>query len=885
MENKITSNVDGKIYDKNIESHINVNKIFGTKFYSKFSKSDGIGPRDVAIREGDKIGNKICIAYQTEFGYSYCTYPNSAYFANQLQIADESERQFHEVICGPCHTYADIDYKYKSISEDDIKLKIFELLECVFSTMEIEFSNLKLIWSSSHDINENKGSLHLVVKSNTHCWKDNQDQQKMWNLLYQFLNENKNKYTQFFNLTDSGTKIIETPIIDSSMYNKNKQFRTIFSHKIGSDRVLKPSKSATVFSPIEITDYFVVIDNPMVYKFFSTNKLISEKPKTTKTYDKSDFEFIIKEKLPGCEIRKISGNLINLNSAGNMVCPIANKTHKSNNSYCFIGTNGICYKCQDPDCMDKTICIYTFEDLENTKLKKIKNEEFEDIKLKNETRMNILRASIKTSSHLFKLQKKYNPITRKQLILIIKDLIVFIYNGSNYYYLTKNIVNNQFEYSIVKNPNNFKISHCWLLDENYENPKWVTLYKIIMEVNDEILYDRIEFQPYVYREDFLNNNPENIFNLFTGFIYSPKPDLEIDESEIYCLLDHIKHIWCQDKMDCYKYILNWIAHLVQKPDKKIGVEIVLKSTMQGAGKNIMWQVIGDHILGSKYYLELNDINQLTGKFNSLLENKILTICDELGIFGGSHKDNDKIKNIISQPKQRIERKGLEAIFINDYNNYVALTNNDWSVKVEAGDRRYFTLEISNEKAVDKKYFKPLVKIINGENPRACEHFYNFLMRIDISDWDIGDIPMTEFKRELKLNSVPKPILYIIEAMKGELLNFKIIKGKETEIHIGPMFLNFNNWASEYGYISNINSSGFKKSLKKIGIAPAKKDGGRIRIGGSRKVGVTIDFDETYDCIRKYLKDPEFTIFTCDDEDEIKDDFQNSDQINTGFPKF
>jgi hypothetical protein len=79
------------------------------------------------------------------------------------------------------------------------------------------------------------------------------------------------------------------------------------------------------------------------------------------------------------------------------------------------------------------------------------------------------------------------------------------------------------------------------------------------------------------------------------------------------------------------------------------------------------------VIGSRYYNTINDIEQVVGRFNSESENKLLTICDEIQNYGGAHKSNDKLKSLITQTQQKIERKGLDIQTINDFNNYIFLT--------------------------------------------------------------------------------------------------------------------------------------------------------------------------------------------------------------------
>ena len=51
------------------------------------------------------------------------------------------------------------------------------------------------------------------------------------------------------------------------------------------------------------------------------------------------------------------------------------------------------------------------------------------------------------------------------------------------------------------------------------------------------------------------------------------------------------------------------------------------------------------------------------------------------------KVSDKQKQVITRPKQNLEKKGIESIEIDDYSNFIFTTNNENCFKIEEGDRR------------------------------------------------------------------------------------------------------------------------------------------------------------------------------------------------------
>ena len=131
--------------------------------------------------------------------------------------------------------------------------------------------------------------------------------------------------------------------------------------------------------------------------------------------------------------------------------------------------------------------------------------------------------------------------------------------------------------------------------------------------------------------------------------------------------------------------------------------------------------IGNYILGRQYSLVLGDIDRLFSRFNAIMENRMLTILDEISNYGGAYKSNNKLKNIITQNEIVIERKGHKPVRYSDYNYYVFLTNNEWPVKVEQSDRRYFCLELNNCKCGDKDYFDTIIEQMNTDSANI---FYN-----------------------------------------------------------------------------------------------------------------------------------------------------------------
>jgi hypothetical protein len=158
---------------------------------------------------------------------------------------------------------------------------------------------------------------------------------------------------------------------------------------------------------------------------------------------------------------------------------------------------------------------------------------------------------------------------------------------------------------------------------------------------------------------------------------------------------------------------------------------------------------------------------------------------------------------------------MEKFTINDRNRYVFLTNNDWPIKVEVGDRRYVCLELDSTRKLDRAYYKALADELNDFE--CARHFFHYLAKLDISNWCYQMIPMTELKQELKENSIPAPIQFLKECLSGEWKNPEITENEGLKIHLDTFFARFLDWAraTNNQEALKINQSGFSKEVSKV----------------------------------------------------------------------
>ncbi|PKK57775.1 hypothetical protein RhiirC2_824985, partial [Rhizophagus irregularis] len=157
--------------------------------------------------------------------------------------------------------------------------------------------------------------------------------------------------------------------------------------------------------------------------------------------------------------------------------------------------------------------------------------------------------------------------------------------------------------------------------------------------------------------------------LYFGFL--AKPVMEINKEIMDPILWHVQNIICDANEELNEYIWNWWAYLVQKPEKKPRSILVLKSTLQQCGKNIITDFIGDKVLGPHLHFATSDLEKILGKFNSPLQGRKLIVLNETGMSSGDwHKFNSRLKDFITTGRVDVERKGLETLRLRDFSGWM-----------------------------------------------------------------------------------------------------------------------------------------------------------------------------------------------------------------------
>lgn len=250
--------------------------------------------------------------------------------------------------------------------------------------------------------------------------------------------------------------------------------------------------------------------------------------------------------------------------------------------------------------------------------------------------------------------------------------------------------------------------------------------------------------------------PIEVYNSFEGFrIDEVAPDAEPQDLSIF--LDRLKVLAGNDDV-ATKYLINYLAHLVQYPGILPLVALVFRSK-QGVGKNLFFENFARKILGTQYLLACSDIDKVIGRFN-MNQNRLLVLMDE--VHGrDTFSNSDKLKGLITSEELMFERKGIDGIKIRNCARYIFFSNNDSPVKIEASDRRYVVFQCGDEHRNDREYFGKLVKAFNDD--KCTRAFYDYLKNIDLSSFDLAmNRPITEAYQEIQQASIPRVVTFLVD---------------------------------------------------------------------------------------------------------------------------
>lgn len=319
--------------------------------------------------------------------------------------------------------------------------------------------------------------------------------------------------------------------------------------------------------------------------------------------------------------------------------------------------------------------------------------------------------------------------------------------------------------------------------------------------------------------------PHNILNLWSGPIPEPA------EGDFMILDKHIREVICSGVEEYYEYHMNYLAHMVQKPEEKPGVMIIYMGG-EGAGKGSMCRVL--EAIWSHSTMQVSNIDDVLGRFTGALERSYIVWLDE-AIFKGDRKSQDTLKSFITEPYIRIEEKYQPKRGIESYHRVFAATNHDHFGQVSGDNRRFFMLHVSNHRRVDRaasvevqkkqsEYWQDFYAALKDE--RTVPALLHHLLNRDITGFNVNQFPSTRTHQDQKLKSLGGIEKFLFEALSsGEMIRPPFTSRPEREwghgywistANLKEALIHFDKSVERYGPLSSKETiASIKKAISLI----------------------------------------------------------------------
>jgi hypothetical protein len=203
------------------------------------------------------------------------------------------------------------------------------------------------------------------------------------------------------------------------------------------------------------------------------------------------------------------------------------------------------------------------------------------------------------------------------------------------------------------------------------NGRLVSLFEIA-ELNYRVfLFEQRVFEPTRDLPNFYFKN--KCFNFFTGFCNKEVGNYDHNAEIVNKVLKHFRDVFTLGDDILNEYLLNWHASIVQRPTFKM-VKCLLARGDYGSGKSIWFEFFGEKVVGKQYFDQAK-VNQLTGNFNCIVENKILVVINEAKNGAFCSADAEEVfKDLISGKTVGIEHKGEDVYTIDNFANFAICCN-------------------------------------------------------------------------------------------------------------------------------------------------------------------------------------------------------------------
>ena len=261
--------------------------------------------------------------------------------------------------------------------------------------------------------------------------------------------------------------------------------------------------------------------------------------------------------------------------------------------------------------------------------------------------------------------------------------------------------------------------HPTLLDKATGEPLLESLGKVWFSSQTRRNFESIDFLP--------PGGPDRLspdtFNSWRGWGVE---SVEGDKHQIY--LDHIRENVCSGNDEWYRWVIAWMAHLIQRPWKKETCALILRSIGEGTGKGIFFDTI--RVLCGEHGIRIGSAEGLTDQYNSQLYGKVFIFADE-ATWGGNKKEAAKLRGLVTESPLDYQEKFVPKWQARSFSRVGIASNEEWVIPAAGSARRWQVFDVDPKRMQDRVYFGRVLKSMRGG---GYENLFFFLESVDLDDY-------------------------------------------------------------------------------------------------------------------------------------------------------
>lgn len=227
--------------------------------------------------------------------------------------------------------------------------------------------------------------------------------------------------------------------------------------------------------------------------------------------------------------------------------------------------------------------------------------------------------------------------------------------------------------------------------------------------------------------------------------YMPEHPRSADTSKVSTFLNHMAYLvpdaWQRE------FFIARLAWMVQRPERRCPISILHVATAHGTGRGWVSQLM-ERVLGPWNCARTRMKILCDNQFHDYLYNTLLCTIDEVRENDKRYEVNDKIRDVLTEPRFEVNRKYGSKKTMDIYTGFLFYTNHFDALALPEEDRRIAVLG-GPDFAASEDHYASLYGALSDSDFIAQVYWY--LMGVDLSRFNWQRAPETK-ERQLMIES-------------------------------------------------------------------------------------------------------------------------------------